>query len=99
MTVASEIRARDILFTAFRDAGMVPIDDFLLEAPGLNVTLDGYDPERKLGFEYVAVDEELTDITATELKLLKRYSDARILVVAATQESEIIEQAQAFLAN
>lgn len=91
----SEAEAREILNRAFRDAGLRVVNDLGWQKPAIDVTLDGYDPEREVGYEYVAEAERGTELDESELKELRNYP--RILVLHPSSASAIREQAEEFL--
>lgn len=61
--------------------------------------MDGYDPERHLGFEYVAVAERGTDLDDAERAALARDRDHGILVVDATDAASLDAASTSFLAE
>ena len=66
---------------------------------GYDVTLDGFDPRRRVGFEYVSFAERGRDLDAGEAAALERAAEVRVLVVLAADSAAIEEQARAFLAE
>ena len=94
--VASEVEAREVLRRHFREAGLRVISDVRLHGDGYDITVDGYDPDRKIGFEYVASDEVNTDVAAGEREALAA-SDNRVLLVDATSAAALTMLARAFL--
>lgn len=48
-----EAQGRQILFEAFTEAGFKIEEDFSFPIAGTVVYLDGYDPGRRVGYEYV----------------------------------------------
>lgn len=88
--------ARRLLAGRFRDAGLRVVEDVALAAP-VAITLDGFDPERRIGFEYVA-PEEARDLAANDRAALERSTDPHVLVVTACGPERCAAQADAFLA-
>ncbi len=63
----SEAAARAVLSERFRAAGYRVRYDVPLARPGeFAFTADGYDPDRRVGFEYVAASERDTELSRTE---------------------------------
>lgn len=63
----SEAAARAILSERFRTAGYRVRHDVPLSRPGeFAFTADGYDPARRVGFEYVAAGERDTELSRAE---------------------------------
>src|SRR5690606_24942171 len=80
----TEAAARSLLAERFRAAGFRVRYDVLVDRAGLYaVTLDGYDPEAEVGFEYIAEEERDTDIIAGERAALARDGARRVLVLDA----------------
>jgi hypothetical protein len=95
---ASEAVARAILAERFRAAGFRIRHDVAVARPdGFALTVDGYDPQARLGFEYVAVSERDTDLDALERAALESDSEYRILVLDAAPVADIEERAGSFL--
>lgn len=94
----TEAEARAILFDAFRRAGYRIRHDVRVREDGLDVTLDGLDPERGVGYEYIAVEERGTDISDQERRLLREHYP-RVLILDAAPEPELEERIRAFLAG
>ena len=88
--------ARRLLAGRFRDAGLRVVEDVALAAP-VAITLDGFDPERRIGFEYVA-PEEARDLAANDRAALERSTDPHVLVVTACGPERGAAQADAVLA-
>lgn len=62
----SEVEARLLLNQMFRDAGLRIVNDYPFRKTDIEVTLDGYDPERGIGFEYLAPSERGADLSQSE---------------------------------
>lgn len=96
----SEAAARALLAERFRAAGLRIRYDVPLARPGsFALTVDGYDPERHIGFEYVAVAERGTDLDDAERVALARDRDHGILVVDATDAAGLDAASTSFLAE
>ena len=99
-TLLSEAAARSILARRFRAAGLRVRYDVLLTRPGaFDITVDGYDPARKVGFEYVDAAERDTDLHAAERDALARDPEHRVLVVDAIDAAGLDVQITRFLAQ
>src|SRR5690606_11448149 len=97
---ASEVEARGVLAARFRGAGLRILADVRVELPGGGeVTLDGFDPDRRIGFEYVAAGEADTDLSASERESLEAGIAGRVLVVDAAPAAVVDERAAAFVAT
>lgn len=91
--------ARALLTTRFTTAGISLVADYPFQRDDLAVTLDGYDPERKIGFAYLshADADVVTDFDeATELAFqeLARDGVAQVLVVhdSDTPNADVLER-------
>lgn len=94
-----EAAARQLLAERFRAAGLrVRYDVLVARAGAYELTVDGYDPERRTGYEYVAERERERDLEAGERAQLARAAEVRILVIDAASATEIAARADAFLA-
>jgi hypothetical protein len=92
------VEARALLSARFRSAGLRVLHDVRVSEPGFDITLDGYDPERGVGFEYIAPAEQGTDIDADERRALSTSKRA-ILILDAAGEQRVSGAADAFLAS
>lgn len=79
----------------FRGAGLRIVNDHAFHSSDVEVTLDGYDPERGVGYEYVAREEEGTDLSAEELVALEKV--AGIFTATGGSLEQLQEQARVFL--
>ena len=93
----SEVEARLLLNGLFRDAGLRVVNDRPFRRAEVELTLDGYDPERGIGYEYIAPGEGGTDVSASEVLALQ--SEAQILVVEGGTLDALETAAKAFLAR
>lgn len=104
----SEAAARLLLTERFRAAGLrvrfdVPVVSEVVDAEGgaFELSVDGYDPQARIGFEYVAASEADTDLSAAERAALAQDSEHRILVideVAEAQRAAFLAEVDKFLA-
>lgn len=91
-----EASARLLLAARFRAAGLRVVEDVTLELDGGAVlVVDGFDPARRVGFEYVAAEEREVELDAA--RQLAATSALRILVVDAASADQIERAADAFL--
>lgn len=94
----SESAARALLADAFRAAGFrVRYDVPVARDGAFALTVDGYDPMRRVGFEYVAEEERGAELDAGERSLLARDPEQRVLVIDAVDAAGLEERAQRFL--
>jgi hypothetical protein len=87
--------ARFLLAARFRAAGLRVVEDVSLQVGDVALVVDGFDPARKVGFEYVAAEER-----EVELDAARRFAGTpslRILVVDAASAEEVERSADAFL--
>ncbi len=95
LPAASEVEARTLLDRLFRNAGLRIVNDRFYSEGGVELTLDGYDPERRIGYEYLAAQEQGTDLGEDELKLLG--DQRKLLVLKPSSLDEIEDEAKRFL--
>jgi hypothetical protein len=94
----SEAAARALLSERFRAAGFRVRYDVLVTRDGaFALTVDGYDPAHRVGFEYVATAERDTDLDAAERAALAREREQRILIVDAADSADLEAEAARFL--
>ena len=93
---ASEVAARSLLNRLFRDAGLRIVNDRIFAKGQVEVTLDGYDPERGIGYEYIASEERGTDLSRQEELELK--GESGILVLSDGTLEQVEKRALDFLA-
>lgn len=80
----TEAAARALLAERFRAAGLrVRYDVPVARDGAFALTVDGYDPVRRVGFEYVADAEAGADLDAGERAALARDRELRILIIDA----------------
>jgi len=90
-----EAHARVVLNESFRNAGLRVLADVEVAVGGRAVTIDGFDPDKRIGFEYSASQE--LPVQAGLEKACEAETSARILVVDATDEATLRARAAAFL--
>jgi hypothetical protein len=80
----TEATARALLAERFRAAGLrVRYDVQVVRDGAFALTVDGYDPARRVGFEYVAEGEAGADLDPGERTALARDREQRILIIDA----------------
>jgi hypothetical protein len=95
-----EIEARLEAADRFRRAGYRIRQDVRITRPGAyDVTLDGWDPQRRVGYEYIAPEEVGLDLTTRERVELARDTSLRVLILDRTSRAETIALIDAFLAE
>ncbi len=80
----------------FRRAGFRVRYDVRLERDGVDVTLDGFDVRRGVGFEYLAAAEANLDLSQQERTALSRQF-RYVLVVDAGPMAAVLARVDAFL--
>jgi hypothetical protein len=94
----TEAAARALLAERFRAAGFrVRYDVQVARDGAFALTVDGYDPARRVGFEYVAEAESDADLDPGEHTALARDREQRILIIDAASDAEITALAERFL--
>jgi hypothetical protein len=94
----SEAAGRALLAERFRAAGFrVRYDVPVAREGAFALTVDGYDPARRVGFEYVAAAERDTDLDAAERAALAHERPQRILIVDAADAGGLDAEATRFL--
>lgn len=91
----SEVQARRELDLLFRDAGLRILNDEPLHGSAIEVVLDGYDPERHIGYEYIDASEAAQSL-GTEARV-KLGRDHRLLFLDACSLDELRRAASSFL--
>ena len=94
----SEVEARKLLADRFRAAGFRIRYDFRLRFADVDVTLDGFDPLRQVGFEYLAAEELDLDVTTAERRAVAR-SGVRVMFVDPSDAPTVTRMVRAFLDN
>jgi hypothetical protein len=96
---ADEATARRILATHFRAAGLRIVADVPLRESGVALVVDGYDPARRIGYEYIAPEEEGIELDRRERAQLSRLGEIQLLVLSPRTAEEIERDAERFLAG
>ncbi|HUH01547.1 MAG TPA: hypothetical protein VML75_06100 [Kofleriaceae bacterium] len=92
-----EVTARVLLAERFRAAGLRVRYDVRLTGAGYDFTVDGFDPDRRIGYEYVAPSELHTDLDDTEPDHLAADATLHILLIGPADEPTVMAAADAFL--
>jgi hypothetical protein len=75
----------EVLRRRFQAAGLRVVDNHRLDEPGLAIDLDGFDPERRIGYEYIttaAGDRAgLTPALVAELERRMETGDLFVLLI------------------
>ena len=89
-----ETEARAILADAFRKAGFRILYDVALPAdgPGSTIAVDGFDPRKKVGYEYIASEELAT------AESLRKFAPTSVLVVGPATREDVQAAAATFVA-
>lgn len=95
-----ETEARLLAADRFRRAGLRIRQDVRVIRTGLyDLTLDGWDPEQRVGYEYIAPEEAGLDLDGPELAELARDSTLRVLILDRTDRPTTTALIEAFLAD
>ncbi|MBI3927203.1 MAG: hypothetical protein HY319_16825 [Armatimonadetes bacterium] len=83
--MVEEHAGRAVLRRVFEEAGFAVVEDYLLPIAGTMVRLDGFDPDRRTGYEYITTAdgdrEELHERIVAELDRLNANGELRLLLV------------------
>lgn len=94
-----EATARRILAGRFRAAGLRILEDVPLETGGVTLVADGFDPARRVGYEYIAAEERDLELDAGERERLAGMTAVHILVTEKAVAGDLERAADAFLAD
>jgi hypothetical protein len=92
-----------ILLAAFQEAGFSIEENFRFQEQGLDIGLDGFDPQRRVGYEFITTQagdrEELTPevLTALEARLEKGELILLLVDEADVDPARLRRVAQQFL--
>ncbi len=80
---ASEAEGRKVLRAAFTAAGYQIVEDYHFVEDDVDVTFDGFDPARRVGYEYMTREmNDKADFTDREIgKLLTRNARGQVHVL------------------
>jgi hypothetical protein len=92
----TEAAARALLAGALRERGLRILQDVRVQGAGYDVTLDGWDPARRIGFEYIAPEEVDTDVDDGERRALAADPSLQVLVLDAVAEPAVQGRLQTF---
>lgn len=99
-----EHQGRAVLKEVFEQHGLTITEEFTFDVAGFRVVLDGYDPERRVGYEYVTTAdgdrEELHDEVVRELDRLNETGLLKLFMIDERfiADAEVLRQAaSAFL--
>ncbi len=99
---ASEILARQALDALFRKQKLRIVNDVSCsamcidgESESFEVTLDGYDPQLGIGYEYIAQEEIGLDVNPQEAKLL--HNSRQIFLIGPASLEQVVKDAKLFL--
>jgi hypothetical protein len=94
-----EASARRLLAARFRAAGLRIVEDVQLEESGVTLVADGFDPVRRVGYEYIAREEQGLELDAGERAQLPAMTGVRLLVTEEVTAGALERAADAFLAE
>jgi hypothetical protein len=91
--VIDERRGCALLRERFEAVGLSLVEGFALRLAGRAVHLDGYDPARRVGFEYVTTEAgDRAELTADVLAELEERMAAGELYVLLVDEREVSDE-------
>lgn len=94
-----EAGGRRILRRVFSDAGFQIEEDFPLQVLGTVILLDGYDPGRRVGYEYVTTEAgDRRNIDQQVLAELDRMNEEGLLYLLLLDEQLIDSEEQLIVA-
>ncbi|MCC6214199.1 MAG: hypothetical protein IT376_04985 [Polyangiaceae bacterium] len=83
--MVTEQEGVELLAGIFRGAGLEIVESFDFREGGVVVSLDGFDPVARIGFEYITTEagdrEELTPAVLAELELRMRAEELFLFLV------------------
>ena len=94
-----EASARRLIAGRMRAAGLRIVEDVTLEVSGVSLVADGFDPVRRVGYEYVAAEERGLELDAAERERLSGLDSVRILVAEPAPAADLERTVEAFLAE
>lgn len=101
-----ETKGGDALATCFERAGLQVQRGFLFDERGVRVSLDGFDPARRIGFEFITTEAgdraEFTPDVIAELERRMAVGDLYLLLVDEADipsEEVLVHAANAFLSR
>lgn len=94
-----EASARRLFAGRFRAAGLRIVEDVTLDVDGVTLVVDGFDPARRVGYEYVAAEEQGVELDQGERERLAGLAAVRILVAEPAPAAELERAIAAFLAE
>jgi hypothetical protein len=102
--VVTEFEGRAVLKQVFVRAGLTVLEDFPLLLGNYQLLLDGYDPERRIGYEYITTAngdrEALHEAAVEELDRLNGCGLLKIFLIDEQfipDEATLREAAESFL--
>jgi hypothetical protein len=97
----SEEAGRAILRAAFQQAGYEIVEDYKFDEDGVSVVLDGYDPKRQVGYEYLTREAgDKDDFSGKEIgKLLKENERGKVHLLLIDGEGRPDKEMLEYLAK
>lgn len=99
-----ERQGRAVLKEVFEEAGFTVVEEFPMTLGSFQLVLDGYDPERRVGYEYITTaDGDREVLHEAVVEELDRLNEAGLLHLFLIDEQFIpdsktlVEAARAFL--
>jgi len=85
-----ERQGSDVLTACFTEAGLSIQRDYRFREGGVNVVLDGFDPERRIGFEFITTEVgDRSEFTAAVVEELETRMCAEELFLFLIDERDV----------
>jgi len=85
-----EAEGRAVLRRCFEARGLTITEDYRLHDDGVPITLDGYDPSRRIGYEYITTEAgDRIEVTPAVIAELERRMVAGTLAVLLVDELDV----------
>jgi len=86
----TEAEGRALLEARFREAGFAIVESYRLTEGDLDVELDGFDPDRRVGYEFLTTEAgDRVEFTPAVVAALERRAAAGELSVFLVDEAEV----------
>ena len=101
MSTLSEAEGRAVLRERFAYAGLHIVEDYPFEEHGVTFSMDGFDPEHRVGYEYLTTEDgDRGDLTPDEIaQLEKRIERGEIALLLVDEVAELTSEELAFAAD
>lgn len=88
-----EREGREVLRKVFEEAGLTIQEDFSMTLGSFYLNIDGYDPERRMGYEYITTEEDdRTVLHEALIEELDRLNEAGLMHLFLIDEQFIADR-------